>query len=255
MPLIRLDKFISERTEYTRSQIKSLCAKGSVTVNGSPVKRSDTKIDTDADDVTVCGNAISSERFRYILLNKPKGYVSSTDDKDGETVIKLVPPVMRSKGLFPAGRLDKDSTGALLITDDGALAHRICSPNNHISKIYAAELSRPFEQEYVEKFAKGIVLSNGEACSPCKVQKAENSDNLAFVELHEGMYHQVKRMFAAVGNHVENLKRISIGGLILPKDLPLGKCMYLLPKDIEQMFTEIDFDAILTIGHNFFSAN
>ncbi|MBP7187421.1 MAG: 16S rRNA pseudouridine(516) synthase [Ruminococcus sp.] len=255
MPLIRLDKFISERTEYTRSQIKSLCAKGSVTVNGSPVKKSDTKIDADVDRVNVCGNAISSEKFRYILLNKPKGYVSSTDDKDGETVIKLVPPEMRSKGLFPAGRLDKDSTGALLITDDGALAHRICSPNNHISKIYAAELSRPFEQEYVEKFAKGIVLANGEACSPCKVRMSEISDKLAFVELHEGMYHQVKRMFAAVGNHVENLKRISIGGLVLPENLPIGKCMYLLPKDIERMFTKIDFDAILTIGHNFFSAN
>ncbi len=103
MPLIRLDKFISERTEYTRSQIKSLCAKGSVTVNGSPVKRSDTKIDTGADDVTVCGNAISSERFRYILLNKPKGYVSSTDDKDGETVISLCVKKREASGMKRAG--------------------------------------------------------------------------------------------------------------------------------------------------------
>ncbi|MBR1823926.1 MAG: rRNA pseudouridine synthase [Ruminococcus sp.] len=255
MPMMRLDKFISERTEYTRSQIKQLCSKGSVSVNGSAVKKSDTKIDSDADKVEVCGRSLSAERYSYILLNKPKGYVSSTVDSDGESVLKLVPEDMRTKGLFPAGRLDKDTTGALLFTDDGELAHRICSPNSHISKVYIAELSRPFEQEYVEKFGKGLTLANGEVCAPAKVRAAENAENLAFVELHEGMYHQVKRMFAAVGNHVENLKRISLGGFFLPENLPLGECMCLLPKDIEQLFAKIDFDDILTIGQNYFSAN
>ena len=253
--MMRLDKFISERTEYTRTQIRQLCAKGSVSVNGAVVKKSDTKINEDSDTVNVCGRELSASRFSYILLNKPKGYVSSTKDNDGESVLKLVPDDMRTKGMFPAGRLDKDSTGALLITDDGELAHRICSPNSHISKVYIAELSRPFEQEYVEKFAKGIVLANGEACSPCKVKKSEKSDKLAFIELHEGMYHQVKRMFAAVGNHVENLKRISLGGFLLPENLTSGKCMCLLPKDIEQMFAPIDFDVLLTIKDDFFSAN
>lgn len=255
MPSIRLDKFISERTEYTRSQIKQLCAKGSVTVNGNITKKSDVKIDTDADKITVNGRELSESRYSYILLNKPKGYVSSTNDNDGESVLKLIPEDMRKKGLFPAGRLDKDSTGALLITDDGELAHRICSPNNHISKVYIVELARPFEHNYVEMFENGIVLANGEVCSPAKVSQAENSDKKAFIELHEGMYHQVKRMFAAVGNHVENLKRISLGGLILPENLAPGNCMCLLSKDIDKMFTAIDFDVLLTIAGPFFSAN
>lgn len=255
MPDIRLDKFISERTEYTRSQIKQMCAKGSVSVNGSVVKKADTKINADSDKVSVGGRVLSASRFSYILLNKPKGYVSSTNDNDGESVLKLVPDELRTKGMFPAGRLDKDSTGALLITDDGELAHRICSPNNHISKVYIAELARPFEENYVEKFADGIVLANGDVCAPVKVRQSKNSNKQAFIELHEGMYHQVKRMFAAVGNHVENLKRISLGGLVLPENLPLGKCMCLLPKDIEQMFAVIDFDVLLTIEDDFFSAN
>lgn len=115
--MMRLDKFISERTEYTRTQIRQLCAKGSVSVNGAVVKKSDTKINEDSDTVNVCGRELSASRFSYILLNKPKGYVSSTNDNDGESVLKLVPDDMRTKGMFPAGRLDKDSTGALLITE------------------------------------------------------------------------------------------------------------------------------------------
>ncbi len=135
MAQIRLDKFISERTEYSRSQIKELAAKGKITVDGTAAKRSDVKIDGDTAVVSICGQELKSSRYRYILLNKPQGYVCSTDDKDGETVIKLIPPEMRSKGMFPAGRLDKDSTGALLITDDGELAHQILSPRRKINQI------------------------------------------------------------------------------------------------------------------------
>ena len=252
MAQIRLDKFISERTEYSRSQIKELAAKGSITVNGTTVKRSDVKVvDTEA-TVTVCGKEIKSQRFSYVLLNKPQGYVCSNDDKDGETVMKLIPPELRKKGMFPAGRLDKDSLGALLLTNDGELAHKMLSPKHHISKIYIVQLGRKFENNYINKFADGITLGDGETCLPAKVRQSENSDKLAFIELYEGKYHQVKRMFAAVGNHVELLMRISLGSLILPEKLRIGEIMEIMPND---MFKEQNFDLFFAKYSAFYSAN
>ena len=242
MPLIRLDKFISERTEFSRSQIKQLAAKGQITLNGCPVKKSDTKIDADCDCVSVSGRNISAQRFRYILLNKPEGYVCSTNSSDGPSVLELIPPELRTKGLFPAGRLDKDSLGALLVTDDGELAHRMLSPKSHIPKIYIVKLDRPFQNKYIDIFKNGILLADGETCLPAKVRMAENSDKLVFVELMEGKYHQVKRMFAAVGNHVEVLMRISLGSLVLPETLGFGDCIELLHKDVENLFKQQDFE-------------
>lgn len=242
MNQIRLDKFLSERTEYSRSQIKILVKKGDVKVDGSVAKAADLKINPDEQTVTVWGKDILYRRNTYILLNKPQGYVCSTDEKDGETVMSLVPPELRTKGMFPAGRLDKDSLGALLITDDGELAHKMLAPKSHIPKIYIVKLDREFESKYIDLFKNGITLSNGERCLPAKVRASENSDKLAFVELHEGKYHQIKRMFAAVGNHVEVLMRISLGGLVLPEKLAIGGCMELLHKDVENLFKPLDFD-------------
>lgn len=254
MSLIRLDKFISERTEYSRSTVKELARKGKINVDGTPVKASDTKIDPDKQAVTVDGRSIGAQKFRYILLNKPQGYVCSTDDKDGETVMSLVPPEMRTKNMFPAGRLDKDSLGALLITDDGALAHRMLSPKSHIPKIYIVKLDRSFKNEYINKFNESLLLDNGEQCLPARVRPLENSSKLAFVELHEGKYHQIKRMFAAVGNHVEVLMRVSIGGLVLPEKLGKGQCMELLHKDVESLFQNLDFDDFCSRFSPVFSA-
>ncbi len=242
MPLIRLDKFISERTEFTRSQIKSLAASGKISVDGITVKKSDTKIDTEKNTVSVNGQPISQNRFRYILLNKPAGFVCSTSDSDGTNVLSLIPPELRSKNLFPAGRLDKDSLGALLITDDGDLAHDLLSPKHHVPKIYIVKLARPFEINYINKFKKGMKLGNGEQCLPAEVRCVENCDKLAFVQICEGKYHQVKRMFAAVENHVESLMRISVGGLVLPEKLGVGECMELLHKDVENLFLPLDFE-------------
>lgn len=242
MPLIRLDKFISERTEFSRSQIKQLAAKGQITLNGCAVKKSDTKIDPDCDSVSVSGREITAQRFRYILLNKPEGYVCSTNSNDGPSVLELIPPELRTKGLFPAGRLDKDSLGALLVTDDGELAHKMLSPKSHIPKIYIVKLDRPFQNKYIDIFKNGIILADGETCLPAKVRMAENSDKLAFVELTEGKYHQVKRMFAAIGNHVEVLMRISLGSLVLPETLGFGDCIELLHKDVENLFKQRDFE-------------
>ena len=243
MNQIRLDKFISERSEFSRSQIKALVRKGEVKVGGVPVKAADVKIDPEEQCVTVQGREIRSQQYRYLLLNKPEGYVCSTDPKDGKTVMELVPPELRTKGMFPAGRLDKDSLGALLITDDGALAHRMLAPKSHIPKIYIVKLDRPFESKYINIFKSGITLSNGEQCLPARVRPVENNEKLAFIELFEGKYHQVKRMFAAVGNHVEVLKRISLGGLVLPEILGKGAIMELLHKDVENLFQPLDFES------------
>lgn len=254
MPQIRLDRFISERTEHTRSQIKELAAKGKIKVDGVTVKKSDIRIDPDSAEVTVLGQTVGTQRFRYVLMNKPEGYVSSTEEKDGPSVLSLVPPELRTKGMFPAGRLDKDSLGALLLTDDGDLAHRILSPKQHISKIYIVKLDRVFQNKYINQFAEGIILSDGCQCLPCRVENVENCEKLAFIELHEGKYHQVKRMFAAVGNHVEKLMRVSVGGLILPEKLASGECMELLHKDVENLFSPLNFDVFCRDFSAIFSA-
>lgn len=254
MPAIRLDKYISERTEHSRSQIKELAAKGKITVCGEIVKKSDTKIDADTAVVEIAGEPVNPDKFRYILLNKPDGYVSSTEDKDGPSVMKLIPPEMRRKNMFPAGRLDKDSLGALLITDDGELAHRMLSPKSHVPKIYIVKLDRPFQSKYINLFLGGITLSSGEVCLPARVRCSEHSEKLAFIELCEGKYHQVKRMFAAVENHVEKLMRVSVGGLVLPEKLGFGQCMELLHKDVENLTKATDFDVFCTDFDSIFSA-
>ena len=254
MAQMRLDKFISERTKYSRSQIKQLASGGKIAVNGIPVKKSDTKIDPEKDVAEVCGEIVRTDKYRYILLNKPAGYVCSTEENDGSTVLELVPAEMRTKGLFPAGRLDKDSLGALLITDDGELAHRILAPKSHIPKIYIVKLARPFENKYIDQFKNDMILSNGETCKPALVRQVENCETLAFVQLYEGKYHQVRRMFAACGNHVEELMRVSLGGLVLPEKLAIGECMELLHKDVENLFQPMDFDRFCADFSGFFSA-
>lgn len=254
MNLIRLDKFISERTEYSRSQIKQLVSRKTVTVDGQAVKTSDMKINPDTAKVIVNGTEIRPERYRYILLNKPDGYVCSTSDNDGESVMNLIPDSMKTKNMFPAGRLDKDSLGALLITDDGDLAHRILSPKRHIPKIYIVKLDRPFQSNYVNLFRNGLQLASGEVCLPAEVRRCELSEKLAFVQLHEGKYHQVKRMFSAVGNHVQILMRVSLGSLVLPEKLASGQCMELLHKDVENLFSTPDFDVFCHDFAHIFSA-
>ena len=254
MNQIRLDKFVSERTEFSRSQIKNLVKKGEIKIDGAVPKSSDVKIDPETQKITVCGSELIYRRHTYVLLNKPAGYVCSTDGKDGRTVLELVPPELRTKGMFPAGRLDKDSVGALLLTDDGELAHRILAPKSHIPKIYIVKLDRSFQDEYINKFKEGVELSNGEHCLPARVKPVANCAKLAFVELNEGKYHQVKRMFAAVDNHVNFLMRVSVGGLVLPETLDFGQCMELLHKDVENLFSPLDFDDFCRSFSGVFSA-
>ncbi|MDE6036131.1 MAG: pseudouridine synthase, partial [Ruminococcus sp.] len=203
--------------------------------------------------VTVDGNEIKNQKFRYIIINKPAGYVSSTSDSNGISVMHLLPESLRTKDMFPAGRLDKDSLGLLLITNDGELAHRILSPAHHVSKIYIVKLDQPFKIEYINLFRNGLKL-NGEQCLPADVRCSELSEKLAFIRLHEGKFHQVKRMFSAVGNHVEVLMRIAVGGLILPEKLGFGEHMELLHKNVESLFYEPDFDRLCSKFSGKFSA-
>ncbi|MGN0633799.1 MAG: pseudouridine synthase [Oscillospiraceae bacterium] len=232
---MRLDKFISsQRTDLSRSEVKKLIRRGVVLVNGKKAVSGEQKTDPENDSVTVGGEEIVYRKNIYIMLNKPKGYVCSTKEGACPTVLTLVPQELRRRGLFPAGRLDKDTEGFVLITDDGELAHNMLAPSRHVPKTYFVTLRDAYKEEYAEAFAKGVVIDGDEKCLPaeCFPDPDERSCRLV---IHEGKFHQVKRMFAAVGNEVVYLKRISIGGLPLDPDLKLGECREILHKDVEKL--------------------
>lgn len=232
---MRLDRFISSQTaELSRSAVRELCRKGAVTVNGSVVRKSDIQVNETSDRVCVSGREIVYREHVYIMLNKPQGVICATKDRVSETVLELIPPELRRRELFPAGRLDKDTEGFVLITDDGDLAHRMLSPVSHVPKTYFVRLEKPLDPSLIEKFAQGMELDGGEKCLPAELRLSENAFECSLV-LHEGKYHQVKRMFACCGNKVTYLKRIRIGALDLDEDLPLGGCLEILHKDVEKL--------------------
>ncbi len=235
MPLIRLDKFISSQlADISRSEVKSLCKRGYVTVDGKPARSSDIKIDSEASRVAVGDREISYKRNLYIMLNKPAGVVCSTRDGLSATVLELLPPELRRSGLFPAGRLDKDTEGFTLITDDGALAHKMLSPKSHVPKKYFVRLAGPLAGNEARLFSEGVVLEDGTKCLPAELETG-SSENECYVIIHQGMYHQVKRMFETAGNRVVYLKRTMIGGLELDAALPAGKARELEDFEVEKL--------------------
>lgn len=240
MSLVRLDKFVSNNTKYTRSQIKDLIKHGKVSVDGILVKKSDIKVDIETSTILVDGEKVSEFGLRYYMMNKPSGVVCSTEDTESQTVIDLLPNDLKDKNLFPAGRLDKDSEGFVLLTNDGEFSHKILSSKNHVAKYYIVKLARPFQLDYIEKFLNGIILSSGEVCLPSRVIQWEKSQYYAVVELYEGKYHQVKRMFASVGNHVEYLFRFQIGNLPLNQNLPKGSVLEILHKELSKILKNTD---------------
>lgn len=213
----------------SRKDVKTAVSHGKVTVNGAVVKLSDHKV-SESDEIFLGGNKISKNKHIYIVLNKPQGYVSATEDESQHTVLELVPPELFRKGLFPAGRLDKDTTGLMIITDDGDFAHRILSPKKHIRKSYAVTLDIPVTAEMKEAFEKGVALSDG-VCKPAGLAFGGKYD--CTVTLFEGRYHQIKRMFGCFGAKVTALKRISIGGFSLPENLPEGQCRELDESELD----------------------
>lgn len=218
----RLDKLIASQggeASLSRKEVKTLIARGRVTVNGERAKSAEQKVDPETAEIAIDGVPLTWKKNLYLLLNKPKGYVSSTDGGDGPTVLELVPPALFRRGLFPAGRLDKDTTGLMLLTDDGQLAHRILAPKRHVKKRYLVTLDIPPTEEMAKRFTEGIPLSDG-ICKPAEL--AIVGDNIALVTLTEGRYHQIKRMFAFCGATVVGLHRVAIGNLSLPEDLSEG---------------------------------
>lgn len=232
----RIDKLLSHALNITRSEARGLLKKGAVRVNGAAVASPAQKADEQRDVIEVNGEKLCFQKFVYIMMNKPQGVISSTDGRKTaeKTVIDILPAEMKRKGLFPAGRLDKNTTGFMLITDDGAFAHDILSPKKHISKTYIAELDKPFPESAVEKFARGIEIG-GEICMPAALSAENESRTLARVVIRQGKYHQVKRMFAALGCEVVLLKRICMGDLPLDEKLVPGECKYLSDEEISKI--------------------
>lgn len=230
----RLDKFISTQTNYSRKDIKRLCKSCDVAVNGKIVKQSDVKIDPENDVVSVCGEEICYKQFVYYMMNKPKGVLSASNDKNAKTVIDILPEQFRRKNLFPAGRLDKDTTGLLIITDDGDFAHRMLSPNKKVYKHYIATLDKPLEDTVKERFENGIVLADGTVCQKAFFDKL--SDNKALVKICEGKFHQVKKMFLSCSYTVVELERVQIGSLKLDGNLAQSEVRELTKNETQLVF-------------------
>ena len=216
----RLDKYISSQTALSRKEAQKAIRDKRVTVNGEPCRTPDAKIDTDADAVTLDGKTLNYAKYVYYMMDKPSGVVSATEDKTERTVIDILPPELIRDGLFPAGRLDKDTTGLLIITDDGDYAHRMLSPKKHVVKRYIAELDREPDDDVSQSFEQGIILADGTACKSASA--VPMGEKLVSVEISEGKYHQVKRMFAALGYKVVALRRVKIGALELDNGLSEG---------------------------------
>lgn len=226
----RIDKIIGAQTEYSRKDIKKLILQKRVKLNGELVFKSDIKIEPDKDIISIDGKNISITENVYLILNKPAGYISATEDKSQKTVLDLIDEKYSHRELFPAGRLDKDTTGMMIITDDGQFAHNILAPKKHISKTYNVEIDIPVTEEMKKGFENGINLNDG----VCKTAKLEiTGEYSAVVVLTEGRYHQIKRMFGCFGAKVTKLHRTAMGFLELPKDLAEGESRELSKQELE----------------------
>lgn len=233
-PIRRLDQALAARGQGSRKQVHALVRAGLVQINGIIAHRADQKIDLEQDRVTVRGREIPLQEFVYIMLHKPQGVISAARDPRAATVLDLVPDALRRRELFPVGRLDKDTTGLLLITDDGALGHALLAPRSHVPKTYMATLRVPATQADAAAFAAGLHLPAAEGhppedCMPAELYPLEGC--VARVVLHEGKYHQVKRMFAARGNEVLSLHREAMGPLRLDDALAPGECRTLTQEE------------------------
>lgn len=222
---MRLDKFLGEMGKGTRSQIKEMVRKGRIMVNGMAEKKPERKINPETDEITLDGCKVAYQAFEYYMLYKPQGVVSATEDSRYQTVTSLIDNAVR-KDLFPVGRLDIDTEGLLLITNDGDLAHRLLSPRHHVDKTYYAHITGSLPADAVRRFQDGIVLEDGTTCMPARLKllfdQPEDGKTAVTLTIQEGKFHQVKRMFEAVGCQVVYLKRLSMGPLVLDKRLQPG---------------------------------
>ena len=216
----RLDKVLASTGRWSRREVKTLVRQGQVRVNGAAASSAEEKVDPETAVILVGGAPVRLQTFTYVMLHKPAGVLSATEDQRQETVLGLLPQELRRRGLSPVGRLDKDTEGLLLLTDDGELAHRLLSPRNHVDKRYYARVDGPLGQADAAAFAAGMTLGDGLECLPAELELLGPGE--CIVTLREGKFHQVKRMLAARGAPVLYLKRLSMGPLVLDETLTPG---------------------------------
>lgn len=242
---MRLDKLVAEQTGSTRSVVRGLIQSGRVTVNGAVIKDGAAKVSEEEDRITLDGEELLFQRFAYFMLNKPAGVVSATRDRADATVVALLSAQDRKKrNLFPVGRLDKDTEGLLLITDDGMLSHQLISPRKHADKLYFAKLAREITKEDIALFASGMKVDEELTAMPAVLRNLTEEEREGFlpeggfaaaVTLQEGKFHQVKRMFAATGNEVLFLKRMAMGGVRLDPFLLPGEYRALTDDELQTL--------------------
>lgn len=234
MGKLRLDKYLAEMGLGTRSEVKKLLRQGKVLVNEQPAKGPECKIEPGEDRVEVQGREVAYVRYEYFMLHKPQGVISATADRTQKTVMDLLGPGKR-KDLFPVGRLDKDTEGLLLITNDGELAHRLLSPKRHVDKTYLVRLKAPVEMEHIESLEHGVDIGEEKLTLPARIGQVSEDRKELCITIQEGRFHQIKRMFQAVDNEVLYLKRLSMGSLELDHKLAPGAYRVLTEEEITRL--------------------
>lgn len=230
---MRLDKFLADQGAGTRREIREAARRGLIFVNGEMVRAAERRIDPLRDEVAFSGRVIPFQQHVYYMMNKPAGVLSAARDPKQPTVLDLLPDILRRPGLFPAGRLDKDTEGFLLITDDGGFAHDILSPKKHVLKTYFVKADGPVAAEDLAAFREGVLLADGTRCLPAETEVPDpQHPEQVLLSIREGKYHQIKRMFACREKTVIYLKRLAIGEVFLDDSLKPGECRPLTPEEI-----------------------
>ena len=229
---MRIDKFFSDLALFTRSEINKVLTNNRIKVNGNIVKKSNFNVNEKLDKIELDDEIIEYRKFIYCLFNKPSGYITATEDKKEKTIYELLPSYFIRKNVMPIGRLDKDTTGLLLLTNDGELCHKLTSPKHNIEKEYSFTLIEKINQKDIDLLQQGkVVLKDGTSLKPCVINmKNETQGNIIITE---GKYHQIKRMFGAVGNKIIQLKRIREGKLVLPNNLKENEYIFINKEDIQ----------------------
>ena len=231
---MRIDKFLSNMGIASRTESSKAARQGLILVNGMAVKKADVHIDPEKDVITFCGRKIEYRKYTYILMNKPDGVVSATEDGKDKTVIDLLPEELQKLNLFPCGRLDKHTLGLVMLTDDGDLAHRLLSPKHHVKKKYYFESKFPLTEEEISYLQKGATLEDGDITKPSEIELFEDKKS-GHITLVEGKYHQIKRMLESVNNKITYLERITFGPLLLDKNLERGEWRFLTEDEIKKL--------------------
>lgn len=235
MERLRLDKIIAASGKYSRREVKLLVRQGRVLVDGMPARSPEDKVDPESAEIAVNGEVLPYRRHTWLMLHKPAGVLSATEDGRGKTVLDLLPPELQRQGLFPVGRLDKDTEGLLLLTNEGGLAHDLLSPRHHVDKVYYVRTAGTLMEEDCRAFAEGMALSDFR-CLPAELEiLSAGTESEALVTLREGKFHQVKRMLAQRGKPVLYLKRVKMGNLTLDPALARGEYRYLTEEELQAL--------------------